>query len=507
MNANENESVGGALARRPSHLPITVGALRHLPHSADQYRLLRDRLRKNKALDVPEICALLESPEPYSPLPVSERLVQAIWYDQRLQKERLQTAGGRKLRVIAAGQWNLEAGPDFLRATIEIDGEPARTGDVEIHLVESDWKAHGHDSDRAYRNVILHVVLWKTSKGEPGTRSFPVLFLQDFLDSPLEDLYDSIDIEAYPYASEAHRGRCELNLRTLTEDQVGEILDSAGHERFLAKARKCDRWIQRAGPEQALYEGLMESLGYKANKEPFRKVAKSVPWSVIAGKPANVILAQFLGIAGFLPTLETTRWQPDARAYAKKLWDIWWKYRGELEDKLLRREDWKLSNIRPANHPQRRLAAMAILASKHRNLQSVIRDPKFEIKDPFWSFHFTLNGPKQKQPSELIGETRAREMAVNVMLPFRFAVANGVGDEEGKRNALEEFRKCSSLESNNVLRLAAHQLFGASQGVKKLLSTASRQQGLHQIFQDFCLNDRSACQQCLFPQLVANWRF
>src|ERR1043166_2037267 len=125
------------------------------------YRLLRDRLQCQKALDVPEIRALLESPDPYSPLPVSERLVQAIWYDQRLQKDKLQTADGRKLRVVSAGQWNLEAGPDFLRATIELEGGAAKTGDVEIHLVESDWKAHGHDHDPAYRNVILHAVLWK----------------------------------------------------------------------------------------------------------------------------------------------------------------------------------------------------------------------------------------------------------------------------------------------------------------------------------------------------------
>src|ERR1051326_8410796 len=414
------------------------------------YRLLRDRVRRNKALDVPAIRVKSGKPAPYSPLPVSERLVQAIWYDQRLQKDKLQTADGHKLRVVSAGQWNLEAGPDFLRATIEFDGGAAKSGDVEVHLVESDWKAHGHETDRAYRNVILHVVLWKTGRGGSSGSSMPVIYLEDFLDSSLEDLYDSIDIEMYPYASEAHRGRCELNLRTLTEDQVGEILDSAGHERFLAKARKYDRWIRRGSPEQALYEGLMESLGYKANKEPFRRIAKSVPWSLIAGKSIETVLAQFLGVAGFLPTLETTRWQPDARVHAKKLWDIWWKYRGELEDKLLRREDWKLSNIRPANHPQRRLAAMAILASKHRNLQSAIDDRQSDIRDPFWSYHFTLNGPKQKKPSELIGETRAREMLVNVMLPFRFAVANRVGDEDGKQKSLEEFRKCSALESNNV---------------------------------------------------------
>src|SRR5262245_9819149 len=116
------------------------------------YRHLRDRLQRHESAEWPAIRALLESPAPYSARPVWERLVQAIWYDQRLLTDKLQTADGRKLRVISAGQWNLEAGPDFLRATIEFDNGSAKTGDVEVHLVESDWNAHGHDRDVAYRN-------------------------------------------------------------------------------------------------------------------------------------------------------------------------------------------------------------------------------------------------------------------------------------------------------------------------------------------------------------------
>ena len=110
-------------------------AFRHVGTQALGYRFLRDSLRRNVALDVPELRALLESPEPYSPLPISERLVQAIWYDQRLLKDKLMSADGRKVRVTAPGQWNLEAGPDFLRATIEFDNGASVTGDVEIHLV------------------------------------------------------------------------------------------------------------------------------------------------------------------------------------------------------------------------------------------------------------------------------------------------------------------------------------------------------------------------------------
>jgi hypothetical protein len=221
----------------------------------------------------------------------------------------------------------------------------------------------------------------------------------------------------------------------------------------------------------------------------------------------QTILAQFLGVAGFLPTKETLPGSSEARAYTKNLWDIWWKYRSELEDKVLTPGTWKLSNIRPANHPQRRLAAMATLAAKRRANGIARDDLTVETGDSFWTRHFTLGGPKQKKASALIGETRAREIEANVLLPFAFAAANAGDEELGKRTALEAFEKCRPLESNNVLRLASHQLLGAHHDARQLLNTACRQQGLHQVFQDFCLNDRSACQQCLFPQLVANWKF
>ena len=34
------------------------------------------------------------------------------------------------------------------------------------------------------------------------------------------------------------------------------------------------------------------------------------------------------------------------------------------------------------------------------------------------------------------------------------------------------------------------------------LTTARAEQGLIQVFQDFCLNDKSACEHCGFPDLL-----
>jgi len=56
---------------------------------------------------------------------ICERHVQAIWYDAALRPERLVTRRGCEVRVVSPGEWNLEAGPDFRRAVLELGPEPA----------------------------------------------------------------------------------------------------------------------------------------------------------------------------------------------------------------------------------------------------------------------------------------------------------------------------------------------------------------------------------------------
>ena len=63
--------------------------------------------------------------------PVSERHVQALWYDGRLRPDGLRTVGGAPVRVLEPGVWNLERGPDFHKAVVEVGGRLLR-GDVEI---------------------------------------------------------------------------------------------------------------------------------------------------------------------------------------------------------------------------------------------------------------------------------------------------------------------------------------------------------------------------------------
>jgi hypothetical protein len=449
----------------------------------------------------------------YVPFSITERLVQAIWYDQRLHRDGLATADGRPVRIIFPGWWNVEAGPDFRHATIQFGDERERKGDIEIHLRAEDWQQHRHDADPQYNDVILHVVLWETGS-ETVTRTraglpVPQLVLQHHLAAPLETLYDDIDLDSYPHNVKPHGGGCVKVMNRLAPAQVNAFLDLAGDERFASKTRKFVRWIHRAGPEQAFYEGWMEALGYKANKSAFRTLARCLPLAVLAENRAAIAPLLF-GVAGFLPT--TASDDP----FVKRLWNSWWKLRAEFDEKILPETAWRRAGIRPLNHPHRRLGAAAALLKKHPNLLEKVLgalesggDPSklfLQARDEYWARHCTLGGKTQAKAMELIGVLRAQQIVSNVVLPFLAACAEINADPRLLEQVRSRYTALPAGETNTLLRLAGQQFFATDAEARRHLNTERRQQGIMQILLDFCVNDKSLCRDCKLPEMVESWR-
>lgn len=478
----------------------------------NRYAQLRDQFVRACPPSQFATVILRDSQSNYVPIPISERLVQCIWFDQRVAAG-LRTTDGRSVRVVFAGWWNLEAGPDFHRAIVQVGNTALRTGAVEVHLRADDWYHHRHHHDSRYNDVILHVVLWRAGSDQmpmtAGNQLVPQVVLEEQLAAPLEQLHDEIDLDAYPHNVGQHAGRCAEVLAQLPPATIQTILDEAGDERFATKTRRFRRWLHRAGADQAFYEGWMEALGYKANKRGFRLLAQRVPLAELAQLPAAVRPAVLFGVAGFLPV--TAGRDPHVR----KLWAAWWKRRPAFADRILSADTWQARGLRPANHPHRRLgAAVALLAAHPRLLADTLAalehgtDPADSfagLRDEYWNRHFTLGGKTQRQVTELLGEARVRELVANVVLPFAAACSQEQDRAQLAANVKTAYAALRPAPSNSVLRLAAQQLFGPPPAGQKLVNTTRRQQGLLQVFQDFCLNDKSACQQCQFPALARQW--
>ena len=98
--------------------------------------------------------------------------LQTIWQHQRLLRDQLKTLDGQPVRILHPGFRSVEGGPDFRGAIVQLGDSPPRTGDVEVDLRASGWRAHGHDRNPAFQNVILHVI-WDGE--QPATGAPPTL--------------------------------------------------------------------------------------------------------------------------------------------------------------------------------------------------------------------------------------------------------------------------------------------------------------------------------------------
>ncbi len=86
----------------------------------------------------------------------------------------------------------------------------------------------------------------------------------------------------------------------------------------------------------------------------------------------------------------------------------------------------------------------------------------------------------------LLGRERFEEILINVLLPMS-------GDWE----ALLLLR---APEQNSRSRIAAARVLGRRADVRGLLSQAVCQQGVLQLYEDFCCRDASDCVRCPYPE-------
>ena len=102
--------------------------------------------------------------------PPEEKFLYGVWARRGFDPRRLRTVDGARTQVVFPGRRNGGAGPDFLDASVDVEGRGLLRGDVEIHVRARDWMSHGHHRDPAYNGVVLHVV-WEADSSGPSGRT------------------------------------------------------------------------------------------------------------------------------------------------------------------------------------------------------------------------------------------------------------------------------------------------------------------------------------------------
>jgi hypothetical protein len=451
---------------------------------ADRYAQLRDKARvRERALFV-------------SPRIPNELELQARWFAGDFGKEFVSTTGD-KIDIVQFGTWNREAGPDFRDAAIKVNGSEPIRGCIELDVSDRSWEAHGHATNPAFEETVLHVFVEKSGREfftrTKSNRNVPQVCVDPTI---LPDAFSGNIPLARP-------GRCQAPLKDLPEERVHSVLNAAAQFRLRQKATRVRSKIDTHGRDEALFQDLAAALGYKENKLPFTLIAQRLPLKLLHEKRDDAE-AMLFGLAGFLEAPDLGVFKGSTRKYVRTLWDRWWPHRDAMQRMILPAKVWRMSGTRPVNHPQRRLAALSMIVREWPGFRhmlgkkSVVGTNIFfsELEHPFWNFHYTLMSEPSPKKMALIGESRVAEILANVLFPFWIA-------EEVE--VWPAYAQLPARLSNRRLETAATRLFGSDPRRPQFLKTVAHQQGLLQIYEDFCMQDNSDCAQCPFPEQMAKW--
>ncbi len=470
---------------------------------------------------------------------IPERLVRCIWYDQLIDKARLKTTTGEKIKILSQGEWNCGAGPDFLDCLYQIEDEDPVRGDLELHVKSGDWKRHGHNKNPGYNDVVLHVSLWNdmddnfvyNNNGE----SIPQLILADYLESDIEELSFVIDMENYPFNSDSRTGIC-MKMGGTHPERLVQLLEMAGRERIFLKAARMRKMLCSESYDTVLYKGLMECAGYRNNKSSFRRLAGIVPLSkakqICRDTPRldNALILQsiYFGVSGLFSNIEIPMWDSETRSFCELMKSFWDEYSHILNMDRMKKSDWTISGVRPAGFPVRRIAGLSILLSEllhngglfgttkrfgsRLKKCSDIREIKKEMHafsdslcanaTGYWEHRILPGGKKIDTVPALIGKSLAMTMILNIIIPLLLCYASDNEDKILNGRVLDMYSVFPKLNNNKIIRIMNHRLWGNSKGNHDILSREINNQGILQIFFDFCDQNIQDCKKCSFPKML-----
>src|SRR5438046_4599019 len=453
-------------------------------HSTNRYAEVRTRVRvrEHPLIAVPKI--------------PNESELQARWFAGEFGRD-FKTATGEPLEIIQFGFWNREAGPDFQDAAIRIANGAIVRGTIEIDLLDRNWELHGHATNPAFDDVILHVFLERS-----GVEFFARTSTHRNVPQVQLDLAALRDAAA-GMVPLAHAGRCVAPLRNLEAERVTSVLEAAAKFRLRQKANRLRQRIEVHGRDEALFQAIAEALGYKQNRLPFTLLAQRLPLAFLRKRREDAEALLF-GFAGFLDAPDLDRQRTSTRSYLRSLWDRWWKYREQFSRLVLPAKLWKTSGARPLNHPHRRLGALAVMVAEWKTFSALAGASKAtplvsfltNLRHDFWSRHYSLAAASASSSLALIGNSRAAEILANLVYPL------AVNDD---REIWNDYKILRAQLSTQAAPIAEARPFAGEPRQRDFVRSLVGQQGLLQIYEDFCLRDASDCASCPLPEQLRRW--
>ncbi len=420
---------------------------------------------------------------------MKEDFLHYVWKFRKLEVGPYITSDNEILHIKNPGSHNSNSGPDFFNAQIELNGQ-LWAGNVEIHIKSSDWYAHAHETDRAYDNVILHVV-WEHDAEifrKDGT-AIPTLVLKEHV--PKSTLHQYLNL----FSKNGKWINCENDFAQVDAFITENWLERMYFERLQSKEALLLKELENSQNhwERLLFKMLSKNFGLKVNGDSFFSIANSISFSVLQ-KCANdrqQLEALLMGQAGLLDG-EREDW------YFKTLKNDYEFLRRKFN---LTRETViapKFFRLRPPNFPTLRLAQLAMLYFERSNLFSKIlsAETKEDLYDIFnicasdyWSKHYNF-GVSSLERKKRITKSFVDLLLVNTIIPIKFCYARQHGKDVS--DAILNLASQIAPEENSVVK--------KFNSLKKIATNAYQSQALLQLKKDYC--DKNRCLQCALGNVV-----
>lgn len=376
-----------------------------------------------------------------------ERLLHYVW-KYRLYSSVLITNDGKEISVIDTGIPNTDAGPDFFNAKIK-EGNTVWAGSVEIHTRASDWLRHGHDKDKAYDAVILHVV---EEDDAPVCRSngeiIPQLRLPvpDYVRQNIRQLF--LSERALPCASVIKETDMFL-LSSWLNVLTSERLERKTQDIFTLLEQNGEDW------NEVFYILLTRNFGFGLNSDAFQQLACSLPLRYIQKHRHSIsqVEALLFGQAGMLEEETGDEYYRLLRREYKFL-----SHKFDLTP--LDSSQFKSLRTRPLSFPHLKIAQLAMMWFTYDTLFSRILEANTlnEIRfffrfmpSDYWLTHYSFRHRSPSKP-KTFGENAINIILINTVTSLLFAYGKKKNKLEYCERAIQILERIPA-EQNTISRL------------------------------------------------------
>ena len=368
---------------------------------------------------------------------MKESILHYVWQYKLFLHDRLQTTDGDTVEIIDTGKLNTDAGPDFFNAKVRINNI-LWAGNIEIHTHSSDWNKHRHQTDKAYANVILHVVnIVDTDIFNADGEKIPQLALRypDYITHNYEQLLAGQKWIA-----------CADKIQTIPvviiESWKQALLIERLQQKTAAIAQLQNTNLQHW--EESFYVTLARSFGFGVNSQIFESLAKSLPLQVLGKHKDSLheIEALLFGQSGLLIN-------DNSDQYTVDLWRTYDFLRKKYNLHPVNGTQWKMLRLRPDNFPYIRIAQFAALIySSSKLFSKIIENPDlanlrtlFSCEpSAYWQTHYVF-GRESTEKTKRLGTRTIDVLLINTIVPFLFLYGEQKQQQHYKDKALELLEK------------------------------------------------------------------